>query len=126
MILLLILAKKMNFCLNRTRSTFSYFFRLTYINHILGVNSKWLDQVLGSQSSTNAKYKTILIDRLLQIVHISGQLGKFDFLTHFFYFLQLYRAMSSTPKMFSFLKNLIFFNSKKLQSFLTQQAFKDH
>lgn len=66
------------------QAPFHIFFRLTSINHILGVNSKWLDQVLGSQSSTNAKYKTILIDRLLQIVHISGQLGKFDFLTHFF------------------------------------------
>ncbi|XP_055303259.1 protein CLEC16A homolog [Sitodiplosis mosellana] len=40
-----------------------------------GVNSKWLDQVLGTQSNSNGKYKTILIDRLLQIVHISGQLS---------------------------------------------------
>lgn len=47
------------------------------INHILGVNAQWLDQVLGSQSNSNAKYKTLLIDRLLQIVHISGQLCKY-------------------------------------------------
>lgn len=70
-----------------------FFFVSTFINHVLGVNSKWLDQVLGTQSNSNAKYKTILIDRLLQIVHISGQLCKFlntilvifCFLTHFFH-----------------------------------------
>lgn len=43
----------------------------------LGVNAKWLDQVLGVQSNSNAKYKTLLIERLLQIVHISGQLCKY-------------------------------------------------
>lgn len=51
-------------------------------DHFSGVNAKWLDQVLGTQSNSNAKYKTLLIERLLQIVHISGQLCKFviDFL----------------------------------------------
>lgn len=40
-----------------------------------GVNPAWLDQVLGTQSPSNAKYKNVLIDRLLQIIDQSGQLG---------------------------------------------------
>lgn len=59
---------------------FMFYFRLTFHPHTFsGVNAKWLDQVLGTQSNANAnaKYKTLLIERLLQIVHISGQLCKF-------------------------------------------------
>lgn len=54
----------------------------------IGVNAKWLDQVLGSQNSSNAKYKQILVDRLLQIVHLSGQLSKnrFHFFPFFYFF----------------------------------------
>lgn len=37
------------------------------------MNSKWLDQVLCKQSLSSAKYKTILIDKLLQIINLSSQ-----------------------------------------------------
>lgn len=42
----------------------------------LGVNAEWLDQMLNKHSSNSAVYKSILIDKLLQIINMSSQSSK--------------------------------------------------
>lgn len=51
-----------------------YFFS---IRNETGVNPKWLDQVLSTQSTSNVKYKTVLIDHLLQIINMAAQLSEY-------------------------------------------------
>lgn len=38
-----------------------------------GVNAEWLDQILSKHSSNSALYKSVLIDKLLQIINLSSQ-----------------------------------------------------
>lgn len=47
----------------------------TYL-YWIGVNAEWLDQMLNKHSSNSSVYKSILIDKLLQIIHMSSQPSK--------------------------------------------------
>lgn len=49
------------------------------IYYVIGVNPRWLNQVLGTQGSIGVKNKTVLIDKLLQIINLSSQLSKNNF-----------------------------------------------
>lgn len=60
-----------------------YFVYISYLlKHVLvfgldiGVNAEWLDQILNKHSPNSSVYKTMLIDKLLQIINMSSQPSK--------------------------------------------------
>ncbi|XP_037048540.1 protein CLEC16A homolog isoform X1 [Bradysia coprophila] len=42
-------------------------------NNKVGVNAEWLEQILNKRSTSSALYKVTLIEKLLQIIHLSSQ-----------------------------------------------------
>lgn len=58
-------------------SVFFCEFEMLFVNTtyllFLGVNAEWLDQILNKHSPNSSVYKTMLIDKLLQIINMSSQ-----------------------------------------------------
>lgn len=47
--------------------------------NVLGVNAEWLEHILNKHSTNSSVYKTVLIDKLLQIINLSSQPSKSTF-----------------------------------------------